>query len=107
MTIVGYTMALIGMGVVPMEVLFTITAEEEGERFCQRLWSTIRKRTFCTKFLGSFRPNKSWGPTGLKERADWQVHSETHGRLDFLPSPVKRCLGLQDPGLPTKLDNGH
>ena len=37
-----YTLAGAGLLFVPVHLLFTITAEEQGERFLVRLWNTIR-----------------------------------------------------------------
>ena len=37
-----YTLAVLGLLLVPLNLLFTITADEQGERFMVRLWNTIR-----------------------------------------------------------------
>jgi solute carrier family 6 amino acid transporter-like protein 5/7/9/14 len=42
MTLVGYSLAAVGLLLVPLHLLFTVTAEEEGDRFCQRLWATVK-----------------------------------------------------------------
>ena len=82
----------------PLNLLFTITADEQGERFLVRLWNTIRSvfilitsslnvqlhfalaiesYTRGGRFGGKLReallPNDSWGPSSIKERKEWQV----------------------------------
>ena len=42
LTTAGFTLASLGLLVVPLHLLFTLTAEEEGERVFLRLWSLIR-----------------------------------------------------------------
>merc|ERR1712059_43403 len=95
MTIVGYIIAGLGLFVVPLHIIFTITADEEDERFLFRLWATIRNGTFCTKLKDSFKPIPCWGPTSLKERTDWQVYTETHSRFEFLPNFIAVKLKLK------------
>ena len=80
----------------PLHLLFTITADEQGERFLVRLWNTIRSvfivitkslsvqlhfdiesdtrgGRFGGKLREAFLPNDSWGPSSIKERREWQV----------------------------------
>ena len=80
----------------PLHLLFTITADEQGERFLVRLWNTIRSvfivitkslsvqltfsiesdtrgGQFGGKLREAFLPNDSWGPSSIKERREWQV----------------------------------
>ena len=75
----------------PLNLLFTITADEQGERFLVRLSNTIRSvfilittsinaiesdtrgGRFGGKLREAFLPNDSWGPSSIKERKEWQV----------------------------------
>jgi len=100
MAICGYTLAGTGLLFVPFHLLFTITAEEHGERFLVRLWNTIRGGRFGGKLCKAFLPNNSWGPSSIKERRDWQVYSETHSKLEFLPSMLRSRLEKDSPDLP-------
>ena len=91
-----YTLAGVGILLVPLHLLFTITADEQGERFLVRLWNTIRSviilitsslnvqlhfalesdtrgGRFGGKLREAFLPNDSWGPSSIKERKEWQV----------------------------------
>ena len=91
-----YTLAGLGLLLVPLNLLFTITADEQGERFLVRLSNTIRsvlilitsslnvQLTFAFesdtrgcrfggKLREAFLPNDSWGPSSIKERKEWQV----------------------------------
>ena len=86
-----YTLAVLGLLLVPLHFLFTITADEQGERFLVRLWNTIRSvfilittsinaiesdtrgGRFGGKLREAFLPNDSWGPSSIKERKEWQV----------------------------------
>ena len=86
-----YTLAGLGLFLVPLHLLFTITADEQGERFLVRLWNTIRSvfilittsinaiesdtrgGRFGGKLREAFLPNDSWGPSSIKERKEWQV----------------------------------
>merc|ERR1712107_664367 len=92
MAICGYTLAGLGLFLVPLHLLFTITADEQGERFLVRLWNTIRGGRFGGKLREAFLPNDSWGPSSIKERKEWQVYSETHSKLEFLPSSLRSRL---------------
>jgi len=92
MAICGYTLAGLGLLLVPLHLLFTITADEQGERFLVRLWNTIRGGRFGEKLRDAFLPNNSWGPSSIKERKEWQVYSETHSKLEFLPSGLRSRL---------------
>jgi len=92
MAICGYTLAGLGLLLVPLHLLFTITADEQGERFLVRLWNTIRGGRFGGKLREAFLPNDSWGPSSIKERKEWQVYSETHSKLEFLPSGLRSRL---------------
>merc|ERR1712107_191683 len=90
------TLAGLGLLLVPLHLLFTITADEQGERFLVRLWNTIRSvlnhiissfnvqihfaiesntrgGRFGGKLREAFLPNDSWGPSSIKERKEWQV----------------------------------
>jgi len=105
-----YTLAGLGLFLVPLHLLFTITADEQGERFLVRLWNTIRSvfilittsinaiesdtrgGRFGGKLREAFLPNDSWGPSSIKERKEWQVYSETHSKLEFLPSGLRSRL---------------
>jgi len=100
MTFAGYTLAGAGFLIVPVHLLFTVTAEEEGERLIWRLWATIRGGRLATKLREAFLPNPSWGPSSMNERKEWQVYSEEHGRLEFLPAPMQKCLGGAPEELP-------
>ena len=91
-----YTLAVLGLLLVPLHFLFTITADEQGEKFLVRLWNTIRSviilitvslslqlhfviesntrsGRFGGKLREAFLPNDSWGPSSIKERREWQV----------------------------------
>jgi solute carrier family 6 amino acid transporter-like protein 5/7/9/14 len=92
MTICGYMLAGAGLLLVPVHLLFAITADEQGERFLVRLWNTVRGGRFGGKLCEAFQPNNSWGPSSIKERTDWQVYSETHSKLEFLPSRLRSRL---------------
>ena len=93
---IRYTLAVLGLLLVPLNLLFTITADEQGERFLVRLWNTIRSvfilitsslnvqlhfdiesdtrgGRFGGKLREAFLPNDSWGPSSIKERREWQV----------------------------------
>ena len=70
----------------------------------------LRGGRFGGKLCEAFLPNNSWGPSSIKERTDWQVetmmktmtttmmiaffkvYSETHSKLEFLPSKLRSRL---------------
>ena len=73
----------------------------------------LRGGRFGGKLCEAFQPNNSWGPSSIKERTDWQVvkmmpmimtmtttmitrlfkvYSETHSKLEFLPSRLRSKL---------------
>ena len=74
----------------------------------------LRGGRFGGKLCEAFLPNNSWGPSSIKERTDWQVvkmmtmmvtttmatmmttffkvYSETHSKLEFLPSRLRLRL---------------
>jgi len=52
----------------------------------------LRGGRFGGKLCEAFQPNNSWGPSSIKERTDWQVYSETHSKLEFLPSRLRSRL---------------
>ena len=91
-----YTLAGLGLLLVLLHPLFTITADEQGEKFLVRLWNSIRSviilitvslslqlhfviesntrsGRFGGKLREAFLPNDSWGPSSIKERKEWQV----------------------------------
>ena len=106
MTIAGYTLAGAGFLIVPVHLLFTVTAEEEGERFVGRLWATIRGGRLATRLREAFLPNPSWGPSGIKERKEWQVRPQGTFMLlaVFDPPWFPGVLGgAQSPGVPAGL----
>lgn len=100
MAFCGYTVAGVGLLLVPIHLLFTITAEEEGERFLVRLWNSIRGGRFGKKVCEAFLPNNSWGPSSIKERTEWQVYCETHSKLEFLPARIRSRLEKDSADLP-------
>ena len=64
--IARYAVAGVGLLLVPIHLLFTITAEEEGERFLVRLWNSIRSVIVTVSI--ETKPQWWLGAVGLERR---------------------------------------
>ena len=85
----GWTIAILGILIVPTHFILSITAEEEGE-FMQRLIGVFKSGQLRQKVSEIFRPNSAWGPTSIEERKKWQEHQESVGIYDdWVPSIIR------------------
>ena len=50
LALVGYCIAGLGLLLVPLHTLASVTAEEEEERFCLRIWAAIRSLSLLPRF---------------------------------------------------------
>ena len=87
----GWVIAGLGILVVPLHFVLSITADEEG-RFMARVIAVFKSGLLRQKFSEIFRPNSAWGPTSIEERRAWQEFQESVGIYDWLPQFIRSKL---------------
>jgi len=91
----GWTIAVLGIMIVPVHFILSITADQKGE-FLQRVISVVRSGLISQKVKEAFRPNPSWGPSNIEERTKWEEFKRTVGSYDWLPTIIKAKLGIKN-----------
>ena len=91
----GWIIALVGILVVPLHFVLSITKDEEGD-FLPRVISVLKSGQLCKKVREIFKPNSSWGPSSLENRGAWEEYSESVGLYQWLPQYFYSKLKLKE-----------
>ena len=95
----GWIIAGLGLLIVPLHFVLSVTADEKGE-FSQRLIATLKSGLLGQKVAALFRPNSGWGPTSIEERFKWQTFKDSVGVYDWVPAFIKNRTATKEKGNP-------